>query len=289
MRAELYLVLAAIFWGLNFHFAKFMMAESSYIEAATWRYVFAVVTLLLIGFKSLRAINFRHLSIKGIVLVGFVGLFGFNLLFFKGLNLSDSINASLLVNLNPIMTIMLASWLIGTKITRYHIIGAGISLSGVAYLLFQGDLSNVASLRFNYGDLLVFLAGIIFALYNVWIKMCKGQMSDMNFTTLTNAFCLFGFILIMPAQAESITLDHSYKYWAWSLGIGTVGTALAYYFYNKGITMIGPEKASMYLNLVPLTAVLCGVCLGQTLYLYHIISCIIILSGVYIAQRSVSV
>ena len=147
MRAEVYLILAAIFWGVNFHFAKLLLAESSFIEAATWRYIFAVLTLILIGWKALSKIKLQDISIKGIVLVGFIGLFAFNLLFFRGLQLTDAINASLLVNLNPIMTIVVASLLIGVKITRYHVIGAIVSLIGVAYLLFQGDLDNVQSLQ----------------------------------------------------------------------------------------------------------------------------------------------
>jgi len=164
MRAELYLILAAVFWGLNFHLAQFMMSESSFVEAASWRYIFGVITLILIGWNSLRKIQRTNVSVKGIILVGFIGLFAFNLLFFKGLQQTNAINASLLVNLNPIMTILFASVLIGLRITRNHVIGASISILGVAYLFFEGDLSNVQTLNFNSGDLLIFIAGVIFAL-----------------------------------------------------------------------------------------------------------------------------
>jgi len=116
--------------------------------------------------------------------------------------------------------------------------------------------------------------------------MYKGNLSNLNFTTLTNIACLFGFMLILPFQPESISADHQSMYWLWAIGIGSFGTALAYFFFNKGVSMIGPDRASMFLNLVPLTAVLIGIILGQTLYLYHVISGVVILSGVYIAQRT---
>ncbi len=286
MRAEFYLILSAIFWGMNFHFAQLLMAESSFIEAAVWRYVFGVITLILIGWTALKKIKLRDVSIKGVVLVGFIGLFAFNLLFFKGLQLTDAINASLLVNLNPIMTILIASWLLGVKITRYHIIGAMVSIFGVAYLLFQGDWQQIQSLQLNRGDLYIFGGAMIFALHNVWVKMYQGNLSSLNFTTLTNIGCLIGFLLLLSIQPVSISVSHGPYYWLWCLGIGTLGTALAYLFFNKGVAMIGPDRASMFLNLVPLTAVLFGIALGQPLHSYHIVSGLIILTGVSIAQRA---
>jgi drug/metabolite transporter (DMT)-like permease len=286
MRAEFYLILTAIFWGVNFYFAQLMLSESSVVEAATWRYIFGVGTLLIIGWNSLRKIRLQDISIKGVVLLGFIGLFAFNVLFFKGMQLTNAINASLLVNLNPIMTVLFASWLIGVKITRYHIIGATISIIGVAYLLFQGDWTQLQTLQFNRGDLYIFGGAVIFALHNVWVKMYQGNLSSLNFTTLTNIACLTGFLLFMTVQPVSLSVSHSPEYWIWSLGIGTLGTALAYFFFNKGVAMIGPDRASMFLNLVPLTTVVAGIVLGRPLHAYHIVSGLIILTGVTIAQRA---
>lgn len=286
MRAEFYLILAVIFWGMNFHFAQFMMSESSFIEAATWRYIFGVFTLIIIGWNSLRKIRLKDVSIKGVVLVGFIGLFAFNLLFFKGLQLTNAINASLLVNLNPIMTILFASMMLGVKITRYHVIGAIVSIFGVGYLLFQGDWHQLQALQLNRGDLYIFGGASIFALYNVWVKMFQRTLSSLNFTTLTNIGCLLGFLLLISIQPVSVSVAHSPPYWLWCLGIGTLGTALAYFFFNKGVAMIGPDRASMFLNLTPFTTVLFGVVLGQPLHYYHIISGLIIIAGVSIAQRA---
>lgn len=286
MRAEIYLILAAIFWGINFHFAQLLMSQSSYIEAASWRYIFGVITLIIIGWRELRTIKLEQVSVKGILLVGIVGLFFFNVFFFKGLSLTDAINASLIVNLNPILTILFASVMIGLRITYNHVIGALLSLSGVAYLLFKGDISNVQSMQFNSGDVLIFVCAILFALHNVWVKMYKGELSNLNFTTLTNICCLLGFIFLLPIQGESISVSHSSEYWIWCLCIGSLGTAVAYYSYNKGVSMIGPDRASMFLNLVPLTTALSGIALGQSLNTYHIISGLIILTGVTIAQRA---
>jgi len=137
MRAEAYLLISVIFWGLNFHFAKYMLAESSFIEAGAWRYIFGVGTLLFLGWRSLKKVDLTLISVKGIMLIGVIGLFGFNILFFKGLQHTEAINASLIVSLNPILTIGFSGLILGTHITRYHIAGASISLLGVVFLLSQ--------------------------------------------------------------------------------------------------------------------------------------------------------
>ncbi len=286
MRAELYLLISVIFWGLNFHFAKYMLAESSYVEAATWRYIFGVGTLLFLGWRSLKKIDLSTISVKGILLIGIIGLFGFNVLFFKGLEYTEAINASLIVSLNPILTIGFSGFMLGTQITPNHVVGAMISLLGVIFLLFQGEVSNIQSLDLNKGDIIIFVGVTVFALHNVWVKQYKGHLSNINFTSLTNAVCLLGFLFLIPFDTNGLQIDHINWYWLWAIGIGTFGTAIAYLFWNRGITMIGPDKAGMFLNVVPFAVAITGVLLGEQLYGYHIVSGLIILSGVLMAQRS---
>ena len=284
MKATLFLILATLFWGFNFHFAKYMLSESSFIEAAGWRYVFGVGTLLLFGFKALKSLKWRQIPIKGIFLVGVIGLFFFNVFFFKGLEYTDPINAALIVGLNPLWTLLFSAFLIGTKITRYHVIGALLSLIGVTYLLTQGSLENLKSLNFNRGDLLILSGVIVFALQNVWVKIYQGTISNFNFTTLTNALCLLGFLCILPWDQNSLSWHHSTWYWISSIGIGAFGTAAAYLFWNLGIVEKGPDRAGIYLNVVPLAAAISGLAIGEPLYTHHFVSGMIIISGVLITQ-----
>jgi len=108
----------------------------------------------------------------------------------------------------------------------------------------------------------------------------------MNFTILTNVICLLGFLLILPFDTIGIQVDHVSRYWLWAIGIGTFGTAIAYLFWNQGISMIGPDKAGMFLNVVPFAVAISGVLLGESLYGYHVVSGLAIISGVLIAQRA---
>ena len=85
MRALVYFTLTAIFWGLNFHFAKVLLKEVSFIEAGFWRYLFGVIPLFILAYKDLPTVEKIIGNLKGISLVGIVCLFGFNIFFFLGL------------------------------------------------------------------------------------------------------------------------------------------------------------------------------------------------------------
>ena len=135
MRAIIYLAIATIFLGLNFHLAKIVLKEVDFIEAGFWRFLFGVVALVILGFKNLPSIKKVQENLKGISFTGFIGLFGFNLLFFLGLINSSAINAALIVSLNPVLTILISSKILKTNIKKNQLAGIFIALMGVAYLI----------------------------------------------------------------------------------------------------------------------------------------------------------
>jgi len=249
MKSRLFLIIAAILWGLNFHFASFMLKEATFLESATWRYVFGVVPLLLLSSKSLRKMKFDTIPLKGILLVGIIGLFGFNMLFFLGLKYTSPVNAALIISLNPMTTIYLSALIVKTRITKFHIIGAIISLLGVAILLTKGNLSNILLVDLNKGDFLILLANIVFALHHVWVKQYKNNFSTFNFTALTNLVCLLCFLVLLPVSSFTIGIEHTTNYWLWATGIGTFGTAIAYLLWNQGISELGANKARVKISI----------------------------------------
>lgn len=286
MKATISLILATIFWGLNFHFAKFMLSESTFIESGAWRYIFGVVILILILVPSFKNDSFNKIPLKGVLLVGAIGLFGFNIFFFSGMQYTSALNAALIASLNPATTLLLSALILKTKIRSYHIIGATISLIGVLILLTQGSIDNLLNIKFNIGDLLIFGANLVFGLHHVWVKMYAGKISNLQFTAYTNVICLLGFILISFFLPAKIHIDHTTNYWLLSIGIGVFGTAIAYLLWNKGVSEIGADKAGMYMNMVPLTAAIFSLFLGLKIQTFHIISGIIIIAGISLTQIS---
>jgi len=284
MKPILSAVLAAVFWGLNFHFAKIMLEESNFIEAGAWRYIVGVIGVFLFLAVSRKEKSTIELPYTGLMLVGFIGLFGFNLFFFSGLMYTSPVNAALIVALNPITTIILSAFILKTGIKRHQVIGAIVSFAGVLYLLSQGQFENLYSLKINKGDVLIFIGNVLFAFQHVWVKKYKNEMPNLTFTAYTNVICLLGFLMALLLSPVELSFDHSQNYWLVSLGIGFLGTAAAYLLWNYCISQIGANRTSIYINLVPLTAAFSASFFGVSIYGFHYISGSIILIGVAIIE-----
>lgn len=288
MKAICYLIIATIFLGLNFHLAKVILKEVNFIEAGFWRFLFGVVALLILGVKNLPSFKIIQKNIKGISLTGFIGLFGFNLFFFLGLLHTSAVNAALIVSLNPALTILFSHRILKTSINKIQIIGVIIAFLGVTYLILKGNITSISNIQFNYGDILILIANVFFALHHVWVKKYGTTISNLNFTLLTSICCLIGFFILLPINGMEIVTTHTTNFWGAVFGIGCLGTALAYFLWQKGVQIMGADKAGIYMNIVPLSAALFAILFKENLYIYHLIGGLLIVIGLFINKSSTS-
>lgn len=288
MREIIYLIIATILLGLNFHLAKVILKEVNFIEAGFWRFLFGFLTLMVLGAKSLPSFKIIQKNLNGITLTGFIGLFGFNLFFFLGLQNTSAINAALIVSLNPALTILFSSKILKTPIKRIQILGIIIAFLGVTYLILKGNATNLSNIQFNYGDILILIANVFFALHHVWTKKYATNISSLNFTLLTSLCCLIGFLILLPINGMELVSTHTFGFWMAVFGIGCFGTALAYFLWQKGVQIAGADKAGIYMNIVPLSAALFAILFDEHLYAYHLIGGLFIVTGLLISKSSTS-
>lgn len=285
MKATLYLIFATIFLGLNFHLAKIILKEVGFIEAGFWRFLFGVVALVLLGLNKIPNLQLIAKNIKGISLTGFIGLFGFNLFFFLGLMNSSAINAALIVSLNPALTILFSQKILKTPIKKNQLLGIVIAFIGVTYVILNGKITNFNNLQFNYGDILILIANVFFALHHVWVKKYGTTISNLNFTLLTSTCCLIGFLILLPISGMALVTTHTYGYWMAVFGIGCLGTALAYFLWQKGVQITGADKAGIYMNIVPFSAAILAIFFNESLHTYHLIGGLLIIIGMLITRK----
>ena len=263
-----------------------MMEYVSPNVSAFWRYFMGVVTLLILSFSTLPPWSKIKEHLFGILLVGFVGLFGFVYIFFQALNLTSAMNGALIVSLNPAMTVILAALFQGHRIDMKQIMGILLALIGVIYLLTKGEVSTLLNMDINKGDGLFLLSTFLFALQNTWIKKYSADLGSLNFTTLTNSCCLLGFIALLPFEASFPITSLPPRFWLSALGMGIPGTAIAYYFWNYALSDIGAARGAIFLNAIPLFTALLAVFFGTALYGYHLVSAALIIGGLLLVQLS---
>ncbi|GAA3592371.1 DMT family transporter [Flavivirga amylovorans] len=288
MKATFYLIIAPILLGLNFHLAKVILEEVNFIEAGFWRFLFGVIALVILVVKKLPSFEIIRKNLKGISLTGFIGLFGFNLFFFLGLLNTSAINAALIISLNPALTILFSHKILKTSINKIQLIGIILAFIGVTYLISKGNITNLDSIQFNYGDFLILIANVLFALHHVWVKKYATTISSLNFTLLTSLCCLIGFFILLPINGTKVVTSHTTNFWIAVFGIGCLGTALAYFLWQKGVQTKGADKAGIYMNIIPLSATLFAVFFKEQLYTYHFTGGICIVIGLLISKSSTS-
>lgn len=284
MKYWLYLIFASIAWGLNFHMAKMMLQSTNALEAGLWRYVFGVGVLVFFLRGDWPKWSVIKKQSYPLLLIGFVGLFGFNYCLFVGLTKTTAINAALIAGLTPALTLIASRFILKIRISKPQVLGILLALFGVIVLILKGKFSALWKLEFTEGDAWILLGNSIFALHNVWVKQYGDRMSNRHFTFLTNLICLLGFVLLFPFLEFGAFNNYPNSFWLAAFGMGGIGTALAYYFWNQGIAKVGAPQAGIFLNIIPFAAALFALLFGEKIHWYHLISGVVIITGVIIMQ-----
>jgi drug/metabolite transporter (DMT)-like permease len=240
--------LAAILWGANFNLAKPVLAELPPLVAGADRYLIAAVIMLAITVINGERPPLRHF--KAYLILGLMGVFGFNLFFFLGLASTSSVNGALIMALNPLLTSLVARFILGDRPTRRQWLAFPAGLIGVAIVV----LGAGAHVHIAHGDALVFLASLTWAFYNVYLrKLAPTDTSGIANTAgimstgavaLTAVALFSGQAFVMPNLRAGGAL----------LAMSVGGGVLSYLFWNVGIAKLGPARAAIFLNLVPVAS-----------------------------------
>lgn len=242
--------MAALFWGANFNLAKPVVAEMGPYAAGASRYILAAAIMLLI--IAARKENIRLFHLKTYLILGVVGVFGFNLFFFLGMETTSAINGALIMALNPLLTAIIAYIILSEKPSYLQMIAFPIGIAGVAIVV----LGAGAHLEISAGDIYILIASLCWALYNVLVrKMMPKNVSSVVNTAGVMTFGAIALSLVATLKVDSIVMPTPI------IGIELIcmavgGGVLAYFFWNNSIAKLGPSKAAIYMNLVPITSMI---------------------------------
>ena len=226
---------------------------------------------------------------KDLVMLAVCGMFGFALnqaLFYEGLNLSTPVDASLIHVLNPILVMVFASLIIGEKITWIKTAGIALGASGVLILIFNGHRVSFNG-EHAYGNILIFLNLIFYALYLV---LLKPLVAKYHTTTILKWVSLFGFMFILPFSVKpAMQINFAAITPAAWLGIFYIiflNTFVAYLLINYALKHVSATVVSYYSYLQPVIAAAMSVTIGQGGITWpKILAAVLIFAGVYIVNR----
>ena len=253
----LQLVLTAVIWGGTFIAGRIVVAEISPFSAAFLRFAVAVVCLLLITYKlegGLAKLKLRQLP--QIVLLGLSGVFAYNIFFFLGLQTIAAGRAALIVALNPTAIALISALVLGERLTPLKLLGIVTSLVGAAIVIGRGNPFDLMAGGLQQGDLFLFGCVASWVIYTLVGKQVMGTLSPLVATTYA---CLMGTVALFPPALYNGLIQDLQLSLATGLGIlylGLLGSALGFSWYYAGVRAIGAAKASIFINLVPVAAIL---------------------------------
>ena len=286
----LLLSLTSLFWAGNIVLARYAAGHVPPMTLSCVRWIGAFLTLLPFAWPHLRA---DWPALRGrlplMVLLSATGFAFNNAVSYWALQYTQALNALMIQSSGPLFVALWSLLLFGVRLTLAQFAGIALSLAGVLTILLHGDLSALASIQFNRGDLMFASAVLAFGLYSALMprRPVTHQLSLIAFTTGCGALLLLPFSVWEYSTGFTLKFD--------TLTSATLAymvifpSTLAYLFFNRGIALIGPNRAAPFFHLVPVFgSVMAIVLLGEQPRLFHLIGYLLVLSGVVIASRQAS-
>ena len=286
--AYLVLALASLCWSGNHLMGRAIAGHVPPLAITTLRWLLAAAIL----FPFIRghlARDWPLIREKFGVMI-YLSLLGggvFGALQFVGLQLTTALNVSVMNSLGPLFIGAASAAMFGDRLTGGQLAGIVVSLVGVLAIITKLDAGVLTHLSFNTGDILILINMVLWAVYSASLRW-RPKIHPASFTFM---FCLISGISMLPAFAwehsTGFVLQPTLLTFSAIAFVTVFSTIVAFASWTRGVELIGPNRAGVFLHLIPIfSALLTGVLLGEPLMGYHVVGFALILVGVWCAARN---
>ncbi len=288
--ATILLFLAALFWSGNFIVGKIAgINEIPPISLNILRWSLAFIILLPFTYKEM--IQKKNIILKNIYLLCFLGITAvsiFNSALFYSLKTTQVITGVLMISTVPVMIIFFCILFKIEKTNFFQIMGVICSLVGVIFIISKANFDVLKNLDFETGDLFALFAMISWSVYSALLKKKNYEISQI---TLLQVVIGLGVIFLIPMYL----IDYLYlgnriiintNFILVLLYVVLLPGIISFFFWIKGVALIGANRAGIYLHLMPiLAAILAMIIFNEKLMVYHYIGGIFIVSGIILSNK----
>lgn len=281
--AYLMMILATLMFAGAFIAGKISAADFSPVMMTFLRIGFA--TLIMFPIMRIKLGNkwlptLRELKIA--FLLGLIGMTGYHLFFFTALQSTTVTNASVINATMPIVTAMLAFFILRERINLLQIIFMFTAFVGVILTITHWDL-RLLNGGLNKGDLFMFCGTLSWSIYGVLIKRLVKKTPSIKLAFYTFFACV---VLLMPFALREIIQSNPFVYdfktYYGIIYMAIFPTVIGYTIQQHVIRSIGPSTAALFINLVPIFSIILSVLiLKEDIELKMILSSMMIIASVY--------
>lgn len=286
------LLLTAIFWGGTFVAGRLVAQNVGPFSIAFLRFTMASILLMLLTWRIEGKLpKLKKSQIIHIVLLGMTGIFMYNVMFFKALKIIEAGRASLIIATCPIFITLCSAIFLKEKIDVVKALGIVISVCGAVIVISKGNINRIFEGGLGQGEFYIFCCVLSWVAYSLIGKSVMNNLSPLasvSYSAVVGAVALFvpaffeGLLRNIPSQSAVDWLCISY--------LGVFGTVVGFVWYYQGVKRIGPTKAGLFINFVPISAILCAFfILTEPITISLAVGAVLVISGVYLTNRTTKV
>jgi drug/metabolite transporter (DMT)-like permease len=287
MRIYLKLFCTAMCWSGTFIAGRLLVGEVTPLSVSFLRFLIASILLLILTHRTYgRLPRPSGGQLAGLAVLGLTGVVCYNLFFFKGLTYVTAGRASVIIATNPIIITLFAALIFREPLNRYKVLGVMVSVCGAVIAISQGDPASLYKGGLGWGDGLIFCCVLSWVTYTL---VGKAVLSDLAPLVAVTYSALIGTIgLGVPALGAGLLGRmgaFSMVNWLSMAYLGIFGTVIGFIWYYEGIRTIGAARSSLFINFVPLGAILMGhLFLREPMTFSLVAGALLVLGGVYLTS-----
>jgi drug/metabolite transporter (DMT)-like permease len=278
----------AIFWGGTFVAARIVAQHVGPYSASFLRFLTASLFLIVMIFlKEGRIPRLERHQVLPALLLGMTGVFAYNVFFFLGMKTIFAGRASLIVATNPVFISLLSALIFREQLNSAKVKGILTCLIGATIVISRGDPLSIFRGSMGWGEIYTLCSVASWVAYSLIGKVIMKDFSPLAAVTYS---CLIGgAALFIPACMQDLPGLIGSLYpedWIGILYLGFFGTVLGFFWYYEGIRAIGPSRASVFTNFVPVSGVFFGwLILDEPINLSLLVGAVLVITGVYLTNR----
>ncbi|PVB63206.1 EamA family transporter [Labrenzia sp. 011] len=283
----LMLGLTALFFGGNTVAGRLAVGEVSPMVVVFLRWVIVVGVLVPFLWRRIRAEwPVMRPYLLRMVLMAVFGFVGFNTLFYIAATRTTAVNLGIIQGSIPIFVLIGSVIAFGTGVRVLQVLGILLTLAGVTLVASQGHLDTLLVLAVNPGDGVMLIACVLYSGYTLALRN-RPQVSGLVFFSVLSVISAFTSIPGLVFELTSGTAQWpTLQGWLVVLYISLFPSCLAQIFFMRGVELIGPARAGVFINLVPIFAAILAVSiLGEPFRWHHGLALTLVLGGIWLSER----
>ncbi len=287
LRAYALLSFTALCWGANAIFARLAVGEISPMAIVSMRWIAVLVLLCVIAHTKLkRDWPAMRTRLPYLFIMGMLGFTVFNAMFYLSAYYTSALNIGIIQGAVPGFVLVGVFFAYGTRFTALQALGVLITIVGVIIVGVGGEFAQLVAFTINHGDILMVIACALYAAYAVALRNRPDVSSLSMLTVLAGA----AFISSLPLLGIEIAMGQ----FAWPTPTGWIvltlitlfPSLLAQIFFIQGVGLIGPGRAGVFVNLVPVFASLLAVLvLHEPFEVFHGVALGLVLGGIWLSEH----